>query len=152
MSKSVRVATRYDLEIILDMMRHYAAVGPVKLLATAQNEDHVRKFLTAILVGAGRIWLGERDGETVGMLICVRNPNLWNPDLMYLQELAWWVEPHARNTMIGARLLYAFRDYAIDEIESGRCAGYTISKMINSPDIDYSRLGMNKLEETWIGN
>lgn len=151
MSKNIRVAERYDIEVIIEMMRHYAAAGPVKLLSTNQNEEHVRKFITALLVGAGRIWLAERDDRVVGMLIAARNPNLWNPELVYLQELAWWVEPEARNTMIGARLLYAFRDYAISEIDSGRCAGYTLSKMINSPDLDYSKLGMNKLEETWIG-
>lgn len=151
MSKNIRVADRYDIDVIIEMMRHYAAAGPVKLLATNQNEEHVRKFITALLVGAGRIWLAERDNRVIGMLIAARNPNLWNPELVYLQELAWWVEPEARNTTAGARLLYAFRDYAIDEIDSGRCAGYTMSKMINSPDLDYSKLGMNKLEETWIG-
>jgi hypothetical protein len=145
MSKNIRIATRTDLDIIVNMMRNYAAAGPVKLLATQQNEQHVRQFITAILLGAGRIWIGEQDNRSVGMLISVRNPNLWNPELIYLQELAWWVEPEAR------RLLYAFRDYAIEQLEANNIAGYTMSKMISSPNLDYSKLGMKKLEETWIG-
>lgn len=151
MSKSVRVATRYDLDVIIDMMRNYASAGPVTLLATEQNEHHVRQFITAILMGAGKIWIGEQNSKPRGMLIAARNPNLWNPDLVYLQELAWWVEPEARNSMLGARLLYAFRDYAIDELEAKNIAGYTMSKMVTSPDLDYSKLGLHKLEETWIG-
>jgi hypothetical protein len=102
-------------------------------------------------MGAGVIWIGSRDEQPVGMLIAVRNPNLWNPELLYLQEVAWWVEPSARNTMIGARLLYAYRDYAIEAVDKNEIVGYTLSKMITSPELDYSKLGMNKLEETWIG-
>lgn len=148
---SVRLANRYDIDVIVNMMKHYADAGPVEILRDVQNEEHVRKFITAILVGSGRIWLAERENRVIGMLISVRNPNLWNPQLVYLQELAWWVEPEFRNTTAGARLLYAYRNYAIDEIEAKRIVGYTISKMINSPDFDYSKLGMTKLEETWIG-
>ncbi len=151
MSKQIRIATRYDIDVLVNMMRNYAAAGPVKLLHTNQNETHVRTFLTNIIMGAGVIWIGSRDEQPVGMLIAVRNPNLWNPELLYLQEVAWWVEPSARNTMIGARLLYAYRDYAIEAVDKNEIVGYTLSKMITSPELDYSKLGMNKLEETWIG-
>lgn len=151
MSKSVVEATRYDIDVVIELLRHYADSNPVGALKAHKNEVHVRQLITALIMGAGKIWIGYRDELPVGMLIAARNPNVWNPDLIYLQELAWWVEPQHRNSMLGARLLYAFRDYAMAEVDAGRIAGYTISKMVSSPDLDYSRLGMNKLEETWIG-
>lgn len=106
-------------------------------------------MLNEIIVGRGIIYVADHFGTVVGMLIAMRNPNLWDPKILAMNELAYWVEPEQRNTSAGYKLLSAYRDYCEEQKTAGLIEYYTISKMINSPDIRYDRFGFNKLEEMW---
>lgn len=47
-----------------------------------------------------------------GMLIAVVHPHLFNPELVVLTELLWWVAPEYRATRAAALLLHAFEETA----------------------------------------
>jgi hypothetical protein len=66
-----------------------------------------------------------------------------------MNELAYWVNPEARGTSAGYRLLKTYVDIATIMKNSGEITYFTVSKMINSPDLNYERFGFKKLEETW---
>jgi N-acetylglutamate synthase-like GNAT family acetyltransferase len=66
-----------------------------------------------------------------------------------MNELCYWIEPEWRGGTSGYRLLTAYKEHC-DKLKSqGLIEAYTISKMVNSPDLDYGRFGFKKLEETW---
>jgi hypothetical protein len=59
------------------------------------------------------------------------------------------VYPEYRGTSAGYRLLSKYNEVAQSLSDMGRIKTWTISKMVNSPDLDYGKLGYRKIEETW---
>ena len=52
-----------------------------------------------------------KEGETpVGMLGALLFPSLFNPEIVVLAEVMWWVNPDHRKSRAGALLLKAFDD------------------------------------------
>jgi GNAT superfamily N-acetyltransferase len=145
----IRLADRWDIPEIIEMLREYRGQTPWSRLALCDNEPYIRELLSHILAGMGQIFIAERNEEVVGMLLAIKNSNIWDPDLYVINEMAFWVRPEHRGTTAGYRLLTAYRDYCEQERSAGRIEAYTLSKMTTSPDLDYGRFGFEKLEETW---
>jgi hypothetical protein len=83
------------------------------------------------------------------MLIALKNPNVWDNSILVMNELAYWVNPESRGSSAGYRLIKAYQEYAEELKSQGKIKAYTISKMVTSPDLNYSRFGFNKIEEMW---
>lgn len=149
--KKVRTANRYDIDDIIILLREYSKHSPITVHQTIQNEEYVRTLITCIIMGQGKIFLALNDDSTVGMLICIRQPNIWNKDIYLLQELAWYIYPEYRNTTLGYRLYTEYKNYATELLNTNKIVGYTLSKMSTSPNLNYERLGFEKIEETYIG-
>jgi N-acetylglutamate synthase-like GNAT family acetyltransferase len=146
---NIRQATKYDIDSIVEMLKHYREVSPLTQLREADDREYVNRLLGTILSGLGAIFVADR-GKLVGMLISIKSNNLWHPRMMELHELAYWVEPEFRHTTAGYRLIKAYCDYGNELKQQGLIGSYTISKMINSPDLKYDRFGFSKLEEKWV--
>jgi N-acetylglutamate synthase-like GNAT family acetyltransferase len=146
---NIRTADKFDLLELVEMMRHYSAHSPVVALRTDHNEEHVRNLLYTIMVGAGVIWVAERDNEIVGMLACIRQQNIWNPKVMLLSELAFWVEEEFRGGSAAYRLLKAYEQYAEEQKRDGHIVAYTISKLHTSI-FKPEKLGYTAIEQTYI--
>jgi N-acetylglutamate synthase-like GNAT family acetyltransferase len=144
----VRQANKWDIPQLIEMLRHYRAASPWEILNNCDNEQYVNGLLTRCLV-SGVIFVAEQDSSCVGMLVAVKNSNIWDPDLFVINELAYWVEPEHRGTSAGYKLITRYRAYCEQAKTQGHIQAYTISKMVNSPDLDYGRFGFNKLEEMW---
>lgn len=147
---NIRLATEQDIPALIGMMKKYSQHSPINVLKTKQNEMYVLRLLASIIRGNGCAWIAEKNNNTAGMLLSILVPNIWNPRVVSLQELAWWVEPEYRNTTAGYRLAQAYTKHANTLRSDGNIEYWTISKMNNSPDIDYTRFGASKLEETHI--
>lgn len=145
----IRTADKFDLPQIVEMLRHYRSQSPLECLRSANNEQYILSLLSRMLAGAGLILVAEKEDSIVGMILAVKVPNIWDPDILSMTELAYWVEPEHRNSTIGYRLLQEYRSHCEKSKDAGSIEYYTISKMVNSPDLDYSRFGFYKLEEVW---
>jgi N-acetylglutamate synthase-like GNAT family acetyltransferase len=148
MSK-IRTATAWDIDIICDLLKNYRGATPWDRLKDCDNKDYIQKLLTQILVGMGQIWLSEEDNIITGMLIAIRNHSIWDPNIWVMHELAYWVEPEYRGGTAGYKLLKSYVDYCQEQKDLGVIDSFTLSKMTNSPDLNYGRYGLSKLEETW---
>lgn len=147
---TVRIATRYDLNTLITMMKNYSEHSPIKVLKEKQNEDYVRKLFTQLILGNGRIFISQTEDKIpTGMLICVINPNVWNPDIMILQELAYWVEKEHRNGLHAYRLLYEYNKYGKQLMKENKISAYTISNLSDS-NFDPSKHKFQLLESTYI--
>ena len=144
----IRIANKWDKEDIMRMLESYQHYSPLGFHKTA-SLAHASKIVDTILLGAGVIFVAEDSAGIHGMLLAIYNRNVWTPDAMAMHELAYWVDVNRRGTRSGYKLLKAYIDYAKDLKEQDKIEYYTVSKMANSPDLDYGRFGFNKLEEMW---
>jgi hypothetical protein len=142
-------ANKFHTPIILEMLRHYRSMSPVTMIKNINDADHIMRLLTHLYAGGGLALLSYKEEIPTGMLLAMIDMNAWDPTLYVLREMAYWVEPDYRGTTCGYRLLKRYVEIGNEMIEKNRIKKYTISKMVNSPDLDYGKLGFRKIEETW---
>jgi len=145
----IREATPVDLPQLLNMLRKYREQTPLEFLSEADNATYITQMLCEIMAGRGVVLVAEDDG-LVGMLIAGIHPSRWSPTHLLLTELAWWVEPKHRGGTAGHRLLKRYIEAGQKMKEQGRICNFFISKMSNSPNLDYGRFGFKYLEEFWV--
>lgn len=148
MRLQIRSANKFDKPIILDLLREYRSETPLPELAEANDADYVGAMVDQIIAGKGIILLAE-DVQPIGMVMAMIAPNIWRPDWLVMQELAYWVRPDKRGGSAGYRLLSAYTKWGNTLKGQGKIGMFTISKMVNSPDLKYNKFGFAKLEETW---
>lgn len=146
----IRQANKFDMDSIIRMLKAYRDKAPTQFLRDSSNQKHIEKMLNNILAGAGFILLGIKDEEAVGMVIAAQHPNIWNPDVMQVSEIAFWVDEEHRGGKIAHRLLHGYIQQCEEWKKENRIQFFALSKMNNSPDLSYDRFGFEKLEETWI--
>jgi GNAT superfamily N-acetyltransferase len=145
----IRPANKFDLPHIITMLRHFRDASPVEKIKECNNEVYISQLFHSILVGRGIAFVAEHD-QPFGMIIGYIDQNVWDPEIKVLKELVYWVEPEHRNTTAGYRLLKAYNDKAKELVNENRIQLYTMTKMVNSPDLDFSRFGYTKTEEVWV--
>lgn len=146
----IRQANKFDIPQIVEMLKNYRDAAPIELLRIANDQDYIERLLTELIAGSGFILLAEKDGAAIGMLIAGIIPNIWNPKVTQCSEMAYWVNEDARGGTAGYRLIKSYVDECEKMIASGKIQMFTISKMVNSPDLKYQKFGFEKLEETWV--
>jgi N-acetylglutamate synthase-like GNAT family acetyltransferase len=146
----IRQAQVKDTDQLIEMLHRYKLATPLECLKDA-NESTARKILDMIFTKNNGVILVSTDprGDLTGFLIAIKNFNIWDHTKFCMNELAYWVNPEARGTSAGYRLLKTYVDIATIMKNSGEITYFTVSKMINSPDLNYERFGFKKLEETW---
>ena len=146
----IRQANKFDVDAIIEMLKHYRENAPLEILKQANDEEYIRNLISQIIAGAGFILVAEKDGILIGMLIAAKIPNIWNPDAMQCSEVAYWVEPAYRGGTAAYRLIAGYVAECERLIEQDAIQFYTISKMRNSPNLKYDKFGFEPLEETWV--
>lgn len=149
MRPTIRDASPFDIPDILDMLRSYRRLTPLPFLAEADDAEYVTKMLTELMAGKGLVLIADKDG-IAGMLIAVISPSMWSPKHLIMTEMAYWVEPECRGGTMGYRLLAEYKQRGDELKKNGRITNYLISKMSNSPNLQYQKFGFEKLEEFWV--
>lgn len=138
------------MESIIRMLKAYRDKAPTQFLRDCSNQEYIEKLITNILAGAGFILLAIKDDEPVGMVIAAQHPNIWNPDVSQVSEIAFWVDAEHRGGKFAYTLLHAYIQQCEEWTRENRIQFFSLSKMVNSPDLSYEKFGFEKLEETWI--
>jgi N-acetylglutamate synthase-like GNAT family acetyltransferase len=146
----IRQANKFDMDAIIELLRKYQKNSPLDALRYANDEEYIRKLLTELLSGMGFIFLAEKDNVIIGMLIAAIFPNIWNPKAKQCSEVAYWVDPEFRGGLAAYRLITAYVKECEEMTRQGKINFFTITKMVNSPDLKYNKFGFSKLEETWV--
>lgn len=145
----IRTANKFDLPHIIKMLKHFREQTPIDIMRDCNDEQYINKLYHHIILGGGLALVAEMD-QPIGMIIGIKDQNIWDPQLRILRELVYWVEPEYRNTSAGYRLLKEYNTQAELLREQGKIKLYTMTKMTNSPDIDFTRFGYTKTEEVWV--
>jgi N-acetylglutamate synthase-like GNAT family acetyltransferase len=146
----IRQANKFDIESIIGLLKQYRESAPLDVLRYANDEEYITQLLSEILSGSGIIFLAEKDDVIIGMLIAAIIPNIWNPKARQCSEVAYWVNPEYRGGTAGYRLIQSYMSECDAMVKQGKIQFYTMTKMVNSPDLKYSKFGFSKLEETWV--
>jgi len=149
MHPRIRDASQFDIPALLTMLRQYRDAAPVGFLRDVDDESYMTHVLADVMAGKGLALVAETDRIT-GMLLAVISPSLWSPQRLVMTEMAYWVDPDARGSSAGHRLLSAYVEHGHALKEQGRISAYFISKMTSSPDLRFERFGFTKLEEFWV--
>ena len=141
----IRKATRYDKKQLIDMLVEF---NKEYLPDYTQffKEECVDKLLTSIIAGAGVAFIEENKGLIIGVI----SPCVYDNGINLLSELAWYVKPEYRNTTLGYKLFKTYINESEELIKQNRIKASIISKLHNSPNINYSRYGFKKLQESWV--
>lgn len=145
----IRPASPFDISAILEMLREYRENTPLDFLREADNAVYITQVLTEIMAGRGVALVAETD-KIVGMMLASISPSAWSPKHLVLTELAYWVCVEARGSSAAHRLIAAYVELGNELKTKGSISAFFISKMVNSPDLNYGRFGFTKLEEFWV--
>lgn len=148
MSKII-IANKFHAPIIIDMLKEYRSETPIEMFKHCDDEAYINKLLSHIFAGRGLCLISYKDDVPGGMLVSFIDQSIWDPNICVLKELAYWVKPEFRGGTMGYRLLSKYNELAQSLLEQGRIKQWTISKMVNSPNLDYSKFGFRKVEETY---
>jgi len=142
----IRQATKYDKIQLQDMIIMFRDESHIEQYKDIDNPEYFNSLIDSIIAGRGVIFIEDNVGFIIGLI----SPVIWCNKTLAMYELAWYVKPEYRMGMVGIRLLKQYIDYAKQLKEQGRIKLFTVTKMVTSPDFDYSRFGFKKIEENWM--
>lgn len=143
----IRLANKFDIPKLADMLRHYRDSGSIKGL-NVESEETGLKILTMIIVGLGVALISEKDDKPTGMLLAIKTPYMWDQNKLIMNEIAYWVEEEYRGSTAGYRLLSKYVEYCDELIDNKTIVNYTMSQMAGQT-LDYSKFGLKPVETTW---
>ena len=145
----IRLATRYDIPRLLEIVEAYGYETPIKCLGKQHNHfpKYVEELLYSIIAGRGFIYI---DNNMRGAIVAIKQGNVWSPKVKELNELLWWVEPEHRNGTIGGRLWKAFDERAEAMLKAGDIDFVVTSISANGPLIDYTKRGYAPLGASFV--
>jgi len=146
----VRKIQRWDYDDIIDMLKDFARHIQVDYFQKDQYDYAQAKRILQRCEYTGESFVSEDNNSITGMILSMAVPELWFPKEYRLVELAWWVRPEYRMTSAGARLFAKYCEQADLKLKKRQITGYTVSKMSNSPKLDYARRGFRLIEQTYL--
>lgn len=147
----IRSARFSDYNRVIEMLAHFADHAPLDLFHDADYDHQRLLHVLQQIQSNGCIIVAVDSTDTPqGMIIGRIVPDLWMPDLQFLRELAWWVEPTHRNTSMGYRLLCEYRDFGESLVDRGVTQGTVLTNMAQSPDFDLEKRGWQHIETNYI--
>lgn len=146
----IRLATTNDTLTVVDLLRDFLqATSYNQAIEAGKNFEHLCKIVWMTLQH-GYIWLAYVDEKPAGVLLAIKEPNIWLPTAHELKELVWFVRSEYRKNSIGGKLFLNFCKKGEELLKSGEIQGYFTTKMTTTDTIDYERRGFRQTEVTYI--
>jgi predicted GNAT family acetyltransferase len=146
----IRLATNKDTLIAVDLLREFLRETSYSQAEEAgRDRDHLCKLVWTFHQ-FGYIWLAFHKDEPVGILMSVKESNMWLPSARELREVVWFVKPEHRRSTIGGKLFLTYCQKGEELLESGEIQGYFTTRMTTTDSIDYESRGFRQTEVTYI--
>lgn len=145
----IRSATRSDLNTVALLLMEFLTTTSYNSHTDRVEAEHIRKLAYSLLY-SGYIWLYYADDTPVGLLIAVKEPNIWIPAKKSLRELVWYVREAYRGTTGAGRLFVEFCKTGDHLLNSGEIQGYFTTRMTTTTDYDLERRGFRLTEKLYL--
>lgn len=101
----VRDATQADIPRIVEMAREFYAISGYRDIAEASIPSLAG--LAIITMESGVMLVADDGGDVVGMACLYIEPYVFNPEVTIANEIAWWIEPSHRGTLLAMKMMTA---------------------------------------------
>lgn len=119
-SAVIRLAHHADVPAIVEMGQRFLAFSRYGQLFNPEPA-HVEAAISGLLDSDwGHVVVATVDGKIVGFLLATLSTIWFAPEALTATELAWWVDPEARSSGAGIRLVRHFEQWA--RFRGARCA------------------------------
>lgn len=141
----IRTATLADVPAIVELSSHFLLATPYGQVLPVEPE-YLEHCASTVIEGTGVIFLADAGERPVGFLAAYLGRHPFTGQV-YVEELAWWMEPTARKGTAGPRMLWLL-------IEWARQSGAVVLKMVAPAGSDvgdfYLRHGFTHLESAFL--
>ena len=145
----IRLATRSDLPVIAELITEFLQETSYANHADAVDRQHLLRLAYTVL-HQGYIWLLWHDQTCVGLLIAVKEQNIWMPDKVSLREMVWYVKEQYRKTLGAGRLFVKFCEKGDELMASGEIEGFFTTRMTSTTDYDLEKRGFRLTERLYL--
>jgi len=145
----IRLATRSDLNIVTDLIIEFLQSTSYNTHTRDINSEHIKKLSYAVL-HQGYIWLLFNGEIAVGLLVAVKEQNMWMPNKISLREMVWYVREEHRKSIGAGKLFVEFCKHAELMLERDEINGYFTTRMTTTEDYDLERTGFRLTEKLYL--
>jgi len=145
----IRLATRSDLNLVTDLLIEFLQSTSYDKHTAVIDREHIKKMVFTV-IHHGYIWLYFNDKVAVGLLVAVKEQNMWMPDKTSLRELVWFVREEYRGTLGAGRLFIKFCEQAEILLNNNDIQGYFTTRMTTTQDYDLTKRGFREVERLFL--
>jgi hypothetical protein len=147
----IRLGTHKDALSITELVIKFLTEDNAYTSHTTQpDREHIYSMITKLL-HIGYVWVYETDQRVVGVLIAVKEPNLWYPDKVFLKEMIYYVEVDYRTTLAGGKLFVAYMKEGARLLKENNVVGYTATSMeTTTKDYNLEKRGFTPKETLYM--
>ena len=113
------------------------------------NHMHLGKMVHMIM-NNHYAWLAEIDGNPAGLLLAIKEKNIWAPTLKQMRELVWYVRPEYRHGTNAGKLFLEYCKTADELLDRGEIDGYFTTNMPTTNPINLERRQFKLVEQTYL--
>ena len=137
----IRYANKFDMPTIRELLIEFfsASHHPLAEDIDKWSANHVDKVISSVLSGAGFILI---DDKHRGMIVAIKQPSLWVPNVFILNEGMWY----AKNSITATKLIKKYIEIAEDMKERGEIKQFYFNAY---KDADFYKLGVRKISTCW---
>lgn len=146
----IRLATSADTMKVVGLLRLFLSETSYEQAKHAIDDlENLCKVVWTVHQ-FGYIWLAFDQEDPVGLLMAVKEPNMWSPKHKQLRELVWYVRPEYRTSTLGGKLFLKYCELGDDLMNNNIIEGYFTTRMATSPEINLERRGFRLKEYTYL--
>jgi hypothetical protein len=145
----IRLATRADLNIVTDLIVEFLTQTAYNKHTEVIDRQHLAKIAFSVL-HSGYIWLYFNGEVAVGLLIAVKEQNMWMPNKASLREMVWYVREEYRKTIGAGRLFIKFCEQGEQLMLEKKIDGYLTTRMSSTQDYDLESRGFRLTEKLYL--
>lgn len=145
----IRLATRADLNLVTDLVVEFLQSTSYNKHTDQIDIAHIKRLVFAVL-HQGYIWLLFNDRVAIGLLVAVKEQNMWMPNKISLREMVWYVRQEYRGTVGAGRLFIEFCQQAQQLLNNGEIQGYFTTRMTTTQDYDLESRGFRLTEKLYL--
>lgn len=145
----IRLASRSDLNSVTDLLVEFLLQTSYNKHTDIIDNNHLKQVVFAVLQH-GYVWLLFNGEVPVGVLIAVKEQNIWMPNKTSLREMVWYVREEYRKTVGAGRLFIKFCEQGDKLIEEKKIDGYFTTRMTSTTDYDLESRGFRLCEKLYL--
>jgi hypothetical protein len=145
----IRLATRSDLNIVTDLLVEFLQSTSYNNHTDVIDREHIKRLVFTV-IHHGYICLYFNEEIAIGLLVAVKEQNMWMPNKTSLRELVWFVREEYRGTLGAGRLFIKFCEQAEMLLNNNEIQGYFTTRMTTTRDYDLESRGFRLTEKLYL--